>query len=66
MLRNMLVYCFTGEELDMRGPMGEIIYKGKGRWNIEGKNCHYDKARIILLYASSRADMLADQSRRRR
>ena len=32
-----------GEEIDMRGPMGEIIYKGKGHFQIEGKDYQFDK-----------------------
>ena len=32
----------------MRGPVGEIIYKGKGHWNIRGDDYHFDKVRTTL------------------
>lgn len=47
LVSNYLDCMKIGEELDMRGPMGEIIYKGKGHWSIEGKDYHFDKINLV-------------------
>lgn len=35
----------AGEEIDVRGPVGEIEYKGRGHFEIEGEKYHFDKVR---------------------
>lgn len=37
----------------MRGPMGEIIYKGKGNFHIEGKHYKFDKVKLGCLCRKS-------------
>jgi nitrate reductase (NAD(P)H) len=37
-----------GEEVDIRGPEGEIVYKGKGNFQIEGKDYYFDRVRVTL------------------
>lgn len=38
----------TDEEIDLRGPMGGITYKGHGSFDIEGKDYHFHKVRVLL------------------
>ena len=40
----LMELCCPGEEIDVRGPEGEIVYKGRGKFEIDGKEHHFDKA----------------------
>jgi nitrate reductase (NAD(P)H) len=43
---NYLDTMTEGEELDIKGPLGEIEYKGKGDFLISGKEYHFDRVRL--------------------
>ncbi|GJE93762.1 molybdopterin binding oxidoreductase [Phanerochaete sordida] len=47
LVSNYLDCMQLGEELDMRGPMGEIVYRGRGAWRIEGKDYRFDKINLV-------------------
>lgn len=37
-----------GEEVEIRGPTGEIIYNGDGNFIIDGKECHFSRVSLVL------------------
>ncbi|KIP03550.1 hypothetical protein PHLGIDRAFT_496512 [Phlebiopsis gigantea 11061_1 CR5-6] len=47
LISNYLDCMKEGEEIDIRGPMGEIIYKGKGCFVIEGKDYKFDRVNLV-------------------
>lgn len=44
-LRSLLMWRHVGEEIDIRGPEGGIIYKGHSDFEIDGQEYHFDKVR---------------------
>ncbi|KAI0630736.1 hypothetical protein C8Q77DRAFT_1062963 [Trametes polyzona] len=46
-ISNYLDCMVEGEEIDIRGPSGGIRYNGRGNFEIEGKNYHFDKINLI-------------------
>ena len=49
-MSNFLDVLEDGQEIDVRGPTGEIEYLGKGAFNIEGKTHHFSKVSALCLY----------------
>jgi nitrate reductase (NAD(P)H) len=47
-LSNILDCMPIGEEVELRGPTGEIIYNGNGNFVIEGKDRHFDRVSLVL------------------
>ncbi|KAK3713621.1 hypothetical protein LTR37_008315 [Vermiconidia calcicola] len=47
-LSNILDCVPIGEQVDIRGPMGDIAYKGEGRFVIEGKERKFQKISLVL------------------
>ncbi|KAF4456771.1 hypothetical protein F53441_1207 [Fusarium austroafricanum] len=47
-LSNILDCMPIGEEVELRGPTGEIVYNGNGNFTIEGKECHFDRVSLVL------------------
>lgn len=47
-LSNILDTVPIGEEVDVKGPSGEIIYNGNGNFVIEGKEHHFDRVSLVL------------------
>ena len=47
-MSNILDTVPIGEEVDVKGPLGDIIYLGNGRFNIEGKERHFDRVSLVL------------------
>ncbi|KJK76320.1 hypothetical protein H634G_08380 [Metarhizium anisopliae BRIP 53293] len=37
-----------GEEVEIRGPTGEIVYNGDGNFIIDGKECHFSRVSLVL------------------
>lgn len=42
-MSNFLDVLQDGQEIDVRGPTGEIEYLGHGTFNIDGKDHHFAK-----------------------
>lgn len=47
-MSNILDCMPIGEEIEIRGPTGEIAYQGNGKFNIEGKEKTFSKVSLIL------------------
>lgn len=47
-MSNILDCMPIGEEVEIRGPTGDIRYDGNGRFNIEGEEMHFDRISLIL------------------
>ena len=47
-MSNILDCIPIGEEIEIRGPTGEISYHGKGKFIIEGKERNFSKVSLIL------------------
>ncbi len=54
LISNYLDCMKEGEEIDVRGPVGEIHYKGKGEFEIDGHGYHFDKVRVVEIRVSFR------------
>ncbi|KAI9062568.1 hypothetical protein FKP32DRAFT_806572 [Trametes sanguinea] len=46
-ISNYLDCMEEGEEIDIRGPCGGIVYHGHGEFEIDGTRCHFDKINLI-------------------
>ncbi|EJF63681.1 hypothetical protein DICSQDRAFT_101612 [Dichomitus squalens LYAD-421 SS1] len=44
---NYLDCMEEGEEIDIRGPGGGIMYKGHGEFDIDGEQYHFDKVNLV-------------------
>lgn len=47
-MSNILDCMPIGEEIEIRGPTGEITYEGNGKFVIEGKEMHFSKVSLVL------------------
>lgn len=47
-MSNILDCMPIGEEIDIRGPTGDISYQGNGKFNIEGKDMSFSHVTLIL------------------
>lgn len=47
-MSNILDCIPFGEEVEIRGPTGEITYNGKGAFVISGKEYHFDRVSLVL------------------
>jgi nitrate reductase (NAD(P)H) len=47
-MSNILDCMPIGEEIEIRGPTGEIIYNGNGSFTISGKEYIFDKINLVL------------------
>ncbi|KAI0340404.1 hypothetical protein BDW22DRAFT_1334308 [Trametopsis cervina] len=47
LISNYLDCMKEGEEIDVRGPVGEIWYKGHGDFEIDGNDYHFSKINLI-------------------
>ncbi|WZH46568.1 nitrate reductase NADH [Fusarium acuminatum] len=47
-LSNILDCMPIGEEVELRGPTGEIIYNGNGNFTIENQERHFDHVSLVL------------------
>lgn len=47
-MSNILDTVPIGEEVDIKGPSGEIEYHGSGNFTIEGKDRHFDRVSLVL------------------
>ncbi|KAL8737783.1 MAG: hypothetical protein Q9181_001346 [Wetmoreana brouardii] len=47
-MSNILDCIAIGEQVEMRGPTGEITYGGNGDFDVEGKKKHWDRVSLIL------------------
>ncbi|KAI2630021.1 hypothetical protein GGS21DRAFT_211187 [Xylaria nigripes] len=47
-LSNILAAMPIGEEIEIRGPTGDIMYKGDGEFSIVGKNRHFKRVSLVL------------------
>ncbi|KAK3939189.1 hypothetical protein QBC46DRAFT_438367 [Diplogelasinospora grovesii] len=47
-LSNILDCVPIGEEVEMRGPTGDIIYHGNGKFTIEGKERRFERVSLVL------------------
>jgi nitrate reductase (NAD(P)H) len=47
-MSNILDCMPLGEEIEIRGPTGEISYLGNGKFNIEGKEKPFSKVSLVL------------------
>ena len=47
-MSNILDTVPIGEEVDIKGPSGEIEYHGNGNFTIEGKDRHFDRVSLVL------------------
>jgi nitrate reductase (NAD(P)H) len=47
-MSNILDCMPIGEEIEVRGPTGDIEYFGEGKFTIEGKELHFDRVTLIL------------------
>lgn len=47
-MSNILDCMPIGEEVEVRGPTGEITYSGNGNFTIEGKNMSFQRITLIL------------------
>jgi nitrate reductase (NAD(P)H) len=47
-MSNILDCMPIGEEIEIRGPTGEIVYNGNGSFTISGKQYTFDKINLVL------------------
>lgn len=47
-LSNILDCLPLGSEVEIRGPTGDIIYHGNGRFSIEGRDRHFSRVSLVL------------------
>lgn len=47
-MSNILDCMPIGEEVEIRGPTGEIVYNGNGSFTIEGKDVSFEKVSLVL------------------
>lgn len=47
-MSNILDCIPIGEEIEIRGPTGEIVYNGNGNFVIEGNERHFDRVSLVL------------------
>ena len=47
-MSNILDCMPIGEEIEIRGPTGDISYEGNGKFNIEGKEMTFQRITLIL------------------
>lgn len=47
-MSNILDCMPIGEEIEIRGPTGDISYEGNGKFIIEGEEMHFDRVTLIL------------------
>jgi len=45
---NILTVLPIGEEIEMRGPTGEVIYNGNGNFSINGKDMTFKRVSMVL------------------
>ncbi len=46
-MSNILDMLSIGERVDMRGPIGDIVYKSEGEFRIEDKSFHFKKLNLV-------------------
>lgn len=47
-LSNILAVMPIGEEVEMRGPTGDVIYNGRGKFSIVGKEMSFKRVSLVL------------------
>jgi len=47
-MSNILDCMPIGEKIEIRGPTGDITYKAKGKFNIEGKEMTFERVTLVL------------------
>ena len=47
-MSNLLDCMSLNEQIEVRGPTGEIKYDGNGKFIIEGKEMHFNRVTLIL------------------
>ncbi|KAL4939113.1 hypothetical protein BDV06DRAFT_231271 [Aspergillus oleicola] len=47
-LSNILDCLPIGEEVDIRGPTGDIVYEGNGNFTVSGEKRHYNRISLVL------------------
>ena len=47
-ISNILDCLRRGEEIEVKGPTGQIKYTGQGGFTIDGKECHFRNVSLIL------------------
>lgn len=47
-LSNILDCIPLGEEVEIKGPTGDIVYNGNGDFTIEGSQRHFDRVSLVL------------------
>ncbi|KFX88645.1 hypothetical protein V490_07496 [Pseudogymnoascus sp. VKM F-3557] len=47
-ISNILDCMPLGEEVEIRGPTGDIVYEGNGKFNIEGEDMNFRRVTLIL------------------
>ncbi|RYO93972.1 hypothetical protein DL764_007901 [Monosporascus ibericus] len=47
-MSNILDCLPIGEQVELRGPTGEILYKENGHFMIEGRKRHFDRVSLVL------------------
>lgn len=47
-MSNILDCMPLGEEAEIRGPTGDIVYEGNGKFNIEGEEMNFRRVTLIL------------------
>lgn len=47
-MSNILDCVPLGEEVEIRGPTGDIVYNGNGNFVIEGRERHFDRISLVL------------------
>lgn len=47
-ISNILDCMPLGEEVEIRGPTGDIVYEGNGKFNIEGEEMNFRRVTLIL------------------
>ncbi|KAF7713010.1 Uncharacterized protein PECH_007246 [Penicillium ucsense] len=47
-MSNILDCLEPGEEIEVKGPTGEIIYLGQGQFKINQQECHFNKVTLVL------------------
>jgi len=47
-MSNILDCMTIGEEIEIRGPTGEIVYHGNGKFNISGKEQTFSRVSLVL------------------
>lgn len=45
---NILANIPVGEQVDMRGPRGDVVYLGRGRFSVSGREKHFRRVSLVL------------------